>query len=159
MNALFYIRYFWEKLGLGYDSSVKYGVWGAFIRNRGPRLQACRWHRHLVGRASRDGETIGRCLGGSVKKVAEGAQNNWWEPQVLLKHVVSKGSEGTVPKISNEDSLKQWDIFKATYNRRRVNPSNKEEEKGHVLQHDTPSKNKSTEVLTSDKFFDASTRQ
>ena len=38
-------------------------------------------------------------------------------PQVLLKQVVSQGSEESVPKISSEDLLKHWDKFKATYGR------------------------------------------
>ena len=38
-------------------------------------------------------------------------------PQVPLKHVVSQGSEETVPKISNEDMTKHWDQFKLVYGR------------------------------------------
>ena len=36
-------------------------------------------------------------------------------PQVDLKHVVSHGSEESVPKISNDDMTKHWDQFKLVY--------------------------------------------
>ena len=38
-------------------------------------------------------------------------------PQVPLKHVVSQGSEETVPKISAEEMTKHWDRFSSVYGR------------------------------------------
>ena len=52
-----------------------------------------------------------------TKAVAAGHGEKILGPHVPLKHVVSQGSEETVPKISAEEMTKHWDRFSLVYGR------------------------------------------